>query len=260
MLDLVVFTTDADRAAAVMAGGAAAIFIDWEYQGKWERQRGADTEINQQSVEDLRRIRSAIAGTVICRVNALHEGTAQEVALALDNGADELLLPMVRSVDDAARFLSLVDGRARAGVLVETGEACQVAESLSALPLHRVYVGLNDLAIDRRRRSIFGSLADGTVDEVRRHFCTTHFGVGGVTLPNCGAPVPSPILTGEILRLRADFTFLRRSFWRDVGDSDPAEAIRSIQAFVQQTAMRSAEEVRQDHASFLEIARHLEES
>ena len=257
MLDLVVFTTDADRARAVMDGGAAAIFIDWENQGKWERQREADTEINHQSVDDLRRVRRAITGTIICRVNALHAGTASEVELALDNGADELLLPMVRTVDEVCRFLALVNGRARVGILVETEDACRVAHGLGALALHRVYVGLNDLAIDRQRRSIFDALADGTVDAVRPHFGAMAFGVGGLTLPGMGVPIPSHILLGEILRLRASFTFLRRSFWRDVGDSDPADGIRAIDAFVRQARSRSAEQIAAEHAEFGDIAARL---
>ena len=51
-------------------------------------------------------------------------------------------------------------------------------------PLSRVYVGLNDLMIDRRGGSLFAPLVDGTVDHVARAVAGAGipFGVAGLTV------------------------------------------------------------------------------
>jgi hypothetical protein len=54
------------------------------------------------------------------------------------------------------------------------------------------------------------------------------FGVAGLTLPDCGNPVPSRLLAGELARLGADFTFLRRSFWADTAGQDLRTAVPRI--------------------------------
>ncbi len=134
-----------------VVGGVAAVVVDWENDGKEERQSAADTEINRHTVDDLRRTRAATGARVLCRINRSGSRTQDEVELALDAGADELLLPMVRSVAEVESVLDIVDGRAGLGILVETRDAVAAAEELGRLPLSRVYVGLNDLSIERGR-------------------------------------------------------------------------------------------------------------
>jgi hypothetical protein len=81
-------------------------------------------------------------------------------------------------------------------------------------------VGLNDLRIDRRSDRLFMPLVDGTVDDLRAEVAQP-FGVGGLTLPEGGFPVPSELLAAELVRLGTDFTFLRRSFTADMAGRDP---------------------------------------
>jgi hypothetical protein len=120
-----------------------------------------------------------------------------------------------------------------------------------ALPVSRVYVGLNDLAIERRTPSIFTALADGTVASLRRICTEVPFGFGGMTVPELGRPIPATLMLGELLRLRADFTFLRRSFWRDVADRDAASAVASIHAAVAAATKRDAQAVGRDRAALV---------
>jgi hypothetical protein len=101
------------------------------------------------------------------------------------------------------------------GILVETLDAVARAAELARLPLTRAYLGLNDLAIERQSCSIFAAVADGTLEHVRRPF-EVPFGFGGLTLPEGGSPLPCRLLMGEMARLGCRYSFLRRSFHRDV--------------------------------------------
>ena len=248
--ELLVLTADPLQAQLVTAAGADAVIIDWENQGKYQRQSGADTQINADTPADLRRVRQAISAPIICRINGPGPTLRAEVETALDCGADELLLPMVRHLDEALQFLDAVDGRCRAGILIETPPAVALAPQLGALPLHRIYVGLNDLAIARRSPSIFSALSDGTVDSVRPHV-QTRFGVAGLTRPTSGNPIPCSLLMGEILRLQSSFSFLRRSFWKDTAGSDLPTEITQIRQALAAAAQRTPLQIHHDRGQFL---------
>ncbi|MBI5510386.1 MAG: aldolase [Deltaproteobacteria bacterium] len=215
-LSLFLFTTDCGLARHAVAAGIDGAVVDWEQAGKRSRQDGFDTEINADSPEDLGRLTAAGIPRRLCRVNAFGPQLAAEVESALANGATDVLLPMVTSAAEVTALLRQVDGRGRTGILVETREACAHAAELAALAVDFVYVGLNDLAISRRSASIFTAVADGTVERLRSVFVTQAFGFGGLTVLDGGTPIPCARLLEEMARLACDFTFLRRSFKREI--------------------------------------------
>ena len=251
---LLLFSVDPAVIRESVRAGVDAIVVDWECGGKRDRQAGADTEINRHTLDDLRRVRAATNGRVICRVNAPHAGSAEEIDRAIGAGADEILVPMVRATGDVLRMLELVNGRCGVGILVETEDAVRAAADLSALPLSRIYVGLNDLAIDRGAPNIFQAVVDGTVAAVRR-VCPGPFGFGGLTLPDAGRPIPCRLLIAEMARLGAQFSFLRRSFHRDMRGRDPAEEVPRLLAAIGEAGARTAAEVERDR---LELAAHVD--
>ncbi|TQN42216.1 indole-3-glycerol phosphate synthase [Blastococcus colisei] len=219
-MDLFLFTVDPSWGRDVVAAGAAGIVVDWERRGKARRQQGENTQINDDTPEDLTRMRAATDGRLVCRINGYGPWTPAEVDEAVARGADEILLPMVRTVDEVDRTLDLAAGRCGVGILVETQDAVDRSAALARRPLSRIYVGLNDLRIDRGSDELFRPLVDGTVDAVRATV-SQPFGVGGLTLPGSGFPVSAGLLAAELVRLRTDFTFLRRSFTADMAGRDP---------------------------------------
>ncbi len=252
-MDLLVFTADPVRAAAVVDAGAAGVILDWERRGKARRQQGQDTQINEDTAADLAAVRSAVPGTgpgrVLCRVNGAGPWTAAEVQVAVELGADEVLLPMVRTPADVDLALDAVAGRCGLGVLVETQDAVDCVDVLARRPLSRVYLGLNDLRIDRGSVDpLFAPLVDGTADRVRRAV-DVPFGVAGLTLPDRGRPVPSRLLAGELARLGADFTFLRRSFWADTAGRDLRTAVPRIVESCAAARRRGPAQVHADRAA-----------
>ena len=253
-MDLFAFTADPVRAAAVVRAGAAGVIVDWERRGKARRQEGHDTEINEDTPADLAAVRSATAGRVLCRVNGAGPWTRAEVQLAVELGADEVLLPMVRTVDDVDLALDALAGRCGLGILVETQDAVRCVDVLARRPLSRVYLGLNDLRIDRGSDALFEPLVDGTAEVVRRSV-DVPFGVAGLTLPGGGRPVPSRLITGELARLGADFTFLRRSFWADTAGHDLGVAVPRILAACTSARRRPPARVQAERAELARAVR-----
>jgi hypothetical protein len=239
-LELMLFSTRPELIVPAVEGGLAGVVVDWERIGKAGRQRGADTHIAADTLEDLVRVRACTDARVICRVDGPGAWTAEEIERAIAAGADEVLLPMVRRVEQVEAALAAADGRVGVGILVETLEAVAAAAQLAELPLARIYVGLTDLSIERGSPSIFTAVADGTVERVRDAVGDVAFGFGGMTVPEGGHPIPARLLLGELVRLGADFTFLRRSFWRDVEGRDAAQAVRSILAAAESVAADTA--------------------
>ena len=233
-----------------MAAGAAAVVVDWERRGKRRRQAGADTQINADTPDDLAAVRAATGGRLVCRVNGWDRWTPGEIDLAIALGADEILLPMVRRTEDVDAALAHVDGRCGLGILVETVDAVRRADELVQRPLARVYVGLNDLMIDRGCGPLFAALVDGTVDRLADLATAAGipFGVAGLTVPDGGHPVPCPLLAGELARLSASFTFLRRSFLADTAGRDLDVEIPRILAMVAEARARTPGQVASDRA------------
>jgi hypothetical protein len=243
---LVLFSTEAPFVQAAVAAGVAAVMVDWERRGKSARQAGADTEINDDTPEDLDRVRAATRAHLCCRIESVGSSTRVDVARALAGGADELFVPMVRTPADAEAVIRLANGHCRVSILIETRAALDHLPELAALPLARVYVGLHDLAIERRSRSLFVAAVDGTLEQIRAHF-TQPFGFGGLTLPEFGAPIPCRLLIAEMARLDCSFTFLRRSFRRDVRGRSLARELPHLLDAIATAQQRSAPEVARDH-------------
>jgi hypothetical protein len=249
-VDLFLFTVDPGWGRDVVAAGAAGIVVDWERRGKARRQAGEGTQINGDTLEDLVRMRAATPGRLLCRINGFGPWTPGEVADAVAAGADEILLPMVRSTEQVDRTLDLVAGRCGLGILIETQDAVDDAAALAARPLRRVYVGLNDLRIDRRSTELFRPLVDGTVEAVRA-VVPQPFGVGGMTLPGGGFPVPSDLLAAELVRTGTDFTFLRRAFTADMAGRDPFVEMPRLLAAIEDLRRADPAEIALRRAGFV---------
>lgn len=245
-LRLLLFTTDPRVARVALDAGVDGLVVDWETKGKRARQLGADTEINDDTPEELRRLAGLGAELLLCRIDGPGPETPEQVERALSCGATDLLLPMVRHPAEVERFLEAVAGRARAGILVETVDAVNHADELARLPLDWVYLGLNDLAISRGSSLLFEPLIDGTADRVRSVFAKACFGLAGVTGLHAGAPIPSPLLLAEMARLEIGFSFLRRSFKRDLEPAEYAPALASIRRRWRELQTRTAAEVHED--------------
>jgi hypothetical protein len=243
--ELLLFSTERKFVLEAVEAGVDGVIVDWEVSGKRRRQAGADTEINHDTVEDLERVRSWVDIPVLCRINSPGPTTKRELEKAIRAGADEVLVPMVRSPLELERVIDAARGRCGIGVLIETVEAVASAREIAKLPFSRLYVGLNDLAIDRGSSSIFAALADGTVERVRSE-ADGSFGFAGLTAPEGGYPIPCRLLIGELARLGGSFSFLRRAYKRDVRGEKQGEVIARLRSALTEARDRTPFEVERD--------------
>jgi len=255
--ELWLFSTNVPLIQAAVESGVAGIVIDWERVGKPERQAGYDTQIGSDTVEDLMRVRAATPAPIMCRINPFGPWTRQELEVAVQAGANEVLLPLVRSVDEVEQVLRWAGGRVGVAVLIETLSAVGLRHQLAQLPLTRVYLGLHDLAIERGTPNPFRAITDGIVELVRSAF-SIPFGFGGLTLPDLGFPIPCRLLISEMTRLRCKFTFLRRSFLRDIIGRDVRHEVTRILAAIQHASTCPDDELEAAHRELLQAVERAE--
>lgn len=249
-LDILLFTVDAALARRAADAGIAGFVVDWEDRRAGAERAACDNGLAPDTVDDLGRIAALGSGKVVCRINPVGPATADEVDLALANGATDLLVPMIEIPHDLERVQRLAGDRARVGAMIETEEACRNAAEIARVAPAFVYVGLLDLAISRCEGNVFRPLADGTADRLRDHFADTPFGIGGVTVADKGSPVPCPALLGEVARLRGHFVFARRSYLRDTVGRDLTEEGARLRALWCNLARRDSTSVERDHEEF----------
>lgn len=249
--ELFLFSTDAEAVTRGSAAGIDGFIVDWESKGKRERQTGADTEVNHDTPEDLRRVRAATQRRVICRVNRPGPWTKDEVEEAIACGADEILLPMVRRPEEVDSVIAHAGARCGVGILIETVDAVACVAELARRPIRRAYVGLNDLAIERRSASIFEALVDGLVEELRPAI-RIPLGLGGLTLPDRGSPIPCRLLIGEMARLASAFGFLRRSWRRDIAGRNLDLEVPRLKAALESARLRNPAAIARDRSELVE--------
>lgn len=251
MLEPYLFSSDRRLVSMLGHGLVGAVVVDWERRGKESRQNraadriGVDTQINDDGPGDLSEVVAIASVPVLCRLNAWSVRSVAEIDLAVACGASEVIIPMIRRVEEVEAALEAAAGRVGVAIMVETDDAVTNAHEVAALPISRAYVGLMDLALDRGSASIFDAIADGTVSRVRAAF-DVPFGVAGLTVPGGGSPIPARLLAAELVRLRCAFSFLRRSFIRDSAHS-PADGARSIRRMIEELESREVEVVERDH-------------
>jgi hypothetical protein len=228
-MQLFLFHLSRELTLACRQAGMDAMILDLESRGKDRRQERYDTQISTHTLDDLEWLRRNYTGHIICRINGSNNLDEHEIRAALALGADELLLPMVKTVEEVVRVRDLVPPPARLGIMLETCEALHIVDQLARCDISRAYVGLNDLAISGGYKNIFQPMADGTVERLKAFF-NVPFGVAGLTHPALGSPIPSILLLAEMKRLGISFSFLRRSFYRDLAKFEAARIVTDLRS------------------------------
>lgn len=255
-IEILLFSHDTAYATRAVAAGIDRVIVDWESRGKAERQAGCNTQINHATLNDLRSMRAAVGERVICRINNVPGERVAECRLAVDNGAAEVWLPMVRNIAEIEECLVALDGRARMGLMVETREAMRLGRELAQLPLSRAYIGLHDYSIDGGSRGLFDPITDGTLDRFRDDYPGA-IGFAGVTRPASGSPIPQRLLLAAMVRLGCAFGVARRGFLAAVPMADLDAAVVELTREIGRLQLRSAAQVARDHAALAALIDHI---
>lgn len=221
MLNLMYITNRPEIARIAETAGVDWIFVDMEFIGKDRRQGGLDTVQNHHTVEDVVNIKAAVRkAEVLVRVNPIHEKMAdypsseEEINAVIKAGADIVMLPFFKTVEEVERFIMVVDGRAKVCLLVETPEAASLLEQIVEIPgIYMIHLGLNDMHLALGMKFMFELLADGSVDKwtsiIRRK--GIKYGFGGLASLNGGA-VPGCMILKEHYRLGSQMVIVSRAF------------------------------------------------
>jgi hypothetical protein len=221
MLKLMYITNRPDIAQIAETAGVDRIFVDMEFIGKDERQKGLDTVKSRHTFLDIANIKQAVEmAEVLARINPIHDplpdypGSAVEIDRTIAAGADIIMLPYFKTPEEVRTFLKLVNGRARTMLLLETREAVEHVDELLATPgIDEIHIGINDLSISYGKRFMFELLADGTVEQLCFKFRKKGipFGFGGIASLGNGL-LPSEYVIKEHYRLGSTCVILSRSF------------------------------------------------
>lgn len=250
LLESFVGVSDPDRLPS-------AILVDWETR-RHEMTSVAGGTDDADSHDDLQRVVGMELAPVICRLNALGPDSEAEIELAVAMGASEVLLPMVRTVEEAQEARRLVPDGVGFGLMVETRDAVEHCSDFVGLGIDRAFIGLLDLAIETGAPGPFTALIDGSVEKVVEVLggCT-QVGVGGLTRPGGGSPIPGRLLMGELVRLGCGFSFMRRTFISDLDGLAPPDAVREVRMLLAALAHRSGDETDADREDFVGRVSHL---
>jgi hypothetical protein len=227
-------TNSPDVARFAIDSGVDQVFVDLEIIGKSERQGHLDTVISKHTLQDVQRVRNAIPkGCLLVRINPIHADSKTEIEGVIAAGADVLMLPMFKGPQDVAIFTSLVAGRARCCLLVETVAAMQaIRDCLAVSGVDQVHIGLNDLHLELGMEFMFQPLASGMLDQLCRYIreAGIPFGIGGLARVGEGM-LPAELLLAEHVRLGSTWAILSRTFHRQ---AISVEEIRSQMDFAQE--------------------------
>ena len=201
--------------------GVDWIFLDMEVIGKAFRQSGLDTVQNHHTVDDIKRIRKTISQSkLLVRVNPIHDAlknypsSKDEIDATIDAGADILMLPYFKTVEEVKTFIHLVNGRAKTLLLLETVEAANLVDEILEVPgIDMIHLGLNDMHLELGMKFMFELLADGTVERLGDKIKAKGipFGFGGIATLDGGA-LPGSMVLKEHVRLGSSMVIVSRSF------------------------------------------------
>lgn len=212
--------------------GVDRIWVDLEYIGKDERQGGMDTVKNHHTVEDIKTLRPIVnAAELMVRVNPLHEATdaytdsKTEIDAVIEAGADVVMLPMFRNADEVRKFVSYVDGRAKAHLLVETAEATANIDSILKVPgIDEIHIGLNDLHLAYHMTFMFELLCGDVIKDLCSKIREKgiKYGFGGIARVGYGM-LPAELIIAEHYHLGSTAAILSRGFCNANIVKDPME-------------------------------------
>ena len=260
-LKLMYITNRPDVAQVAQNCGVDRIFVDMEYIGKEERQGGLDTVKSHHTVEDVKNLRKVLNETeLLVRVNPIHEAgenwcsSKEEIDAVVESGADIIMLPMAKTVDEIKKFVEYVGGRTKTMLLLETAEAKEnIKEMLDDGGIDMVHIGLNDLHLSYGMKFMFQLLTDGTVEELCKIIGSygIPYGFGGIARLGFGM-LPAEHVIAEHYRLGSSMAILSRSFCDIYKTSDMAEIQRLFEQELKKIREYETELTKKDNDFFIE--------
>ncbi len=229
-LTLMYITNNPDIAAIAQKYGVDRIWVDLEELGKEERQGYIDSVKSHHTIEDIKKLRPIVEKSeLLVRINPVNPESKAEIDAVVEAGADMIMLPMWKSVEDVRCFLHHVDGRTKTTLLLETKEAAKCLGDVLALGgFDEIHIGLNDLHLSYGFDFMFELLSNGTVEmlcnKIKQY--SIPYGFGGIARLDSGL-LPASNVIMEHYRLGSTRAILSRSFCDANSNPDCEELFRT---------------------------------
>lgn len=251
-LTLMYITNNPEVAVIAQKYGVDRIWIDLETLGKEERQAGMNTVKSKHTIADIAKIAPLLdKSEMLVRINPWNENSCAEIDDVIEAGAQIIMLPMWKSVEEVLNFVVAVNGRVKITLLLETKEAVQCLDDVLKIQgIDEIHIGLNDLHLSYDYTFMFELLADGTVESLCEKIRNAGlpYGFGGIARIGEGA-LPAEKIIMEHYRLGSTRAILSRSFCNaeDIGDLEEIEDLfcknmKSLREFEDYAMKASIEE------------------
>lgn len=204
--------------------GVDRIWIDLEKNGKEERQKGMNTVKSNHSIDDIKKIKPHLKNAKLqVRINPIYSNSEFEVNKCIEYGADYIMLPMWKTVNEVETFVRFVNRRVKTILLLETKEAYECLDEIIKIQgIDEIHIGLNDLHLSYNLKFMFELLTNGVVENICSKLKNTgiKYGFGGFSNLNDGL-IPAKYIIAEHYRLKSTQAILSRGFCRIDYDSNP---------------------------------------
>ena len=195
--------------------GVDRIWVDLETLGKQERQKGLDCVKSMHTVFDVANISKLLTKSeMLVRINPWNTNSHCELDEVIEAGAQIVMLPMWKSVEEVKSFLTALNGRAKNILLLETKEAESCLDEVLNLDgINEIHIGLNDLHLSYGLVFMFELLANGTIERICNKIKQKNipYGFGGVSKIGDGL-LPAENILIEHSRLGSSMVILSRGF------------------------------------------------
>jgi len=214
-LKLMYITNNVDVAQIAQSNGVDRIWIDLEELDKEVRQPGLDTVKSHHTIEDIQVMRPYNnKSELLVRINHWNNNSKEEINRVIAAGADIIMLPYWKTIDEVKSFLDEVNGRCKTILLLETKEGVELLdEVLRQGGFDEIHIGLNDLHLAYKKDFMFELLANGTVEllcnKISRY--NIPYGFGGIAKMGAGK-IPAEKILLEHYRLGSSMVILSRTF------------------------------------------------
>lgn len=214
-LTLMYITNDPDIAVVAQKYGVQRIWVDLERLGKEERQKNMNTVKSQHTVDDIKKIAPLLnKSEMLVRVNPWNDSSEKEIEAVINAGAEIVMLPMWKTVEEVQKFISAINGRAKTTLLLETKEAVEcLDEVLQINGINEIHIGLNDLHLAYGLTFMFELLSNGIVEKICSKIKRSGiiYGFGGIAKIGEGI-LPAEKIIMEHYHLGSSRAILSRSF------------------------------------------------
>ncbi len=215
MLKLMYITNSPEVALIAEKYGIDRIWIDLETLGKEKRQNGMNTVKSNHTISDIKKIAPLLKKSdMLVRINPINKDSKKEINDVIAAGAQLVMLPMWKSVDDVETFLSYVNHRVKTILLLETKEAVDCLDDVLKLKgIDEIHIGLNDLHLSYGLTFMFELLSNGVVENICNKIKKANipYGIGGIAKLGYG-DLPAEKVIIEHYRLGSTRAILSRSF------------------------------------------------